>query len=60
MPDPTVTPIPSQINNTKDLEEQYPHLLPACVVTRSAGAMTLVDTSKITVDMMFIVRILIT
>ncbi|XP_042207270.1 uncharacterized protein LOC121856033 [Homarus americanus] len=35
VPDPVVTPTPTMDNNTKLLEDQYPGLFPACVVTRS-------------------------
>ena len=34
IPDPIITPFPSTNNNTKELEDEYPHLFPSCVVTR--------------------------
>ena len=38
VPDPIVTSSPSPSNNTEQLEKEYPHLFPSCVVTRSMAA----------------------
>ncbi|KAG7166625.1 hypothetical protein Hamer_G013648 [Homarus americanus] len=47
VPDPVVTMNPTVENNTKLLEDQYPGLFPACVVTRS---MSLREEQNTSVD----------
>ncbi|XP_063598689.1 uncharacterized protein LOC134775159 [Penaeus indicus] len=35
VPDPIVRPVPSGVNPTESLENEYPYLFPSCAVTRS-------------------------
>ncbi|XP_063585382.1 uncharacterized protein LOC134762766 [Penaeus indicus] len=37
VPDPIVRPVPSGVNPTESLENEYPYLFPSCAVTRSVS-----------------------